>query len=320
MSFTVRASRPAHELPSDRRANSAEGLSAVLWLSSRARERLAFCAAGSMMIVAGGLTAAISDAVPFTHAAWLAAYLVLVGGVAQMILGLGWLALPQATVSARQRDAQLVLWNSGTLAVAAGVLSDLTGVVLLGSIVFVCGLASFARGSGPVGGARRRWVLSYRIFIWLLVISVIVGGVLARTWSAPANEHPSPNPRPAPRSAAPNGLPAAARRPAHLAPTRNPHPHTLTQRTGANHSPGAHVFPVLSVGGRAPEGESAQDGRLLSASRTLRAHPNGRVGTFGLTEREVYGRARSPRTSRVMRLAAKLLHWRSISALPDGAP
>lgn len=131
----------------------------------------------------GGLvaTAAINGATPFAHGSWLAAYLVLVGGVAQLLLGLGWLALPRASASTRLRRAQLGLWNVGTLAIAGGVLGDLAAVVFAGSAVFAAALACFARGSGSSRGTGHGQVLAYRLLIYLLFASVVVGGVLSQT-------------------------------------------------------------------------------------------------------------------------------------------
>lgn len=78
----------------------------------------AFTGAAGAMIVVGGLVAAINSAAPFAHGSWLAAYLVLVGGVAQLLLGVGSLGLPAPRLSARLRRAQLGLWNGGNAAVA----------------------------------------------------------------------------------------------------------------------------------------------------------------------------------------------------------
>lgn len=153
----------------------------VLWLSPEAQQRLVFAAAATAMIIAGGFVAAINGAQPFAHGSWLAAYLVLVGGVAQLLLGLGWLALPNATASVRLRRAQFGLWNAGTLAVAGGVLGDLPGLLFAGSAVFAGALVCFALNSGYSGGVGRGRVLTYRILICLLFVSVVVGGVLAQT-------------------------------------------------------------------------------------------------------------------------------------------
>lgn len=152
----------------------------VVWLSTQARERLVFLVAAGAMIVAGGLVAAVNGASSFAHGSWLAAYLVLVGGVAQLLLGIGSLALPEAANSRGLKRAQLGMWNAGTLIVAGAVLSNLFGMVLAGSAVIVGALVCFAVGGGPVCEFGRSRVLVYRLLICLLLISVVVGGVLAQ--------------------------------------------------------------------------------------------------------------------------------------------
>lgn len=150
----------------------------IVWLSPLARERLAFLGVGGVFIVSGGLVAAIDSASPISHGSWLAAYLVLVGGVAQLALGFGCLLLAQSRCSRTLRRVQLWLWNIGTLTVAGGVLSNLFGVVLVGSVVVAAALGSFARASGPLGGPDRNGVIVYRLVIGLLAVSVLVGAVL----------------------------------------------------------------------------------------------------------------------------------------------
>ncbi|HVW16964.1 MAG TPA: hypothetical protein VHB30_01835, partial [Solirubrobacteraceae bacterium] len=109
------------------------------------------------MIVAGGLVAAVDSAVPFGHGSWLAAYLVLVGGVAQLVLGAGRLALPAPRRSAALGRAQLVLWNAGIAAVAVGVFVGRAAPVLAGSAIVLAALGCFALGGGPGRpGARGR--------------------------------------------------------------------------------------------------------------------------------------------------------------------
>jgi hypothetical protein len=53
------------------------------------RSTSAFLASSGVLIVAGGAVAAVNSAAPFGHGSWLAAYLVLVGGVSQVVLGPG---------------------------------------------------------------------------------------------------------------------------------------------------------------------------------------------------------------------------------------
>jgi len=142
-------------------------------------DALAFAAVAGVLIIAGGLVAAVNSAAPFPHGSWLSAYLVLVGGVAQLLLGGAPLALPAPNRSARLRRTQLGLWNTGGAAVAAGVLADLDALVLVGSAVVVAALACFAVGGGPARSGLRGPVVLYRLLIGGLAISVGVGSVLA---------------------------------------------------------------------------------------------------------------------------------------------
>lgn len=141
----------------------------------------AFAGLAALLIVAGGLVAAVNSAAPFAHGSWLAAYLVLVGGVSQLLLGGGPLVLPAPDRSARLRRAQLGLWNAGTAAVAVGVFTDLTAIVFAGSAVVLAALGCFALGSGRGRAGARRRVTLYRLAIGSLAISVVVGCVLAAT-------------------------------------------------------------------------------------------------------------------------------------------
>lgn len=131
------------------------------------------------MLVAGGLVAAIDSAAPFGHGSWLAAYLVLVGGVSQLLLGLGCLFLPASAPSPALRRAQIALWNAGNLAVAGGVLSSTAALVTAGSVALLAALGCFAFGAG-LGrrGARGRVVLYHGVVV-ALAASVLVGSALA---------------------------------------------------------------------------------------------------------------------------------------------
>lgn len=145
----------------------------------------AFASIAGAMIVAGGLIAAVNSAAPFAHGSWLAAYLVLVGGVAQLLLGVGCLGLPLPRLSARLRRAQLGLWNVGNLVVVVGVLGDSVGVVAAGSAIVLGGLGVFAAGGGPSCRFERGRVIIYRLVILGLAGSVVIGAVLAG--SSPGN-------------------------------------------------------------------------------------------------------------------------------------
>lgn len=139
----------------------------------------AFAAVAGTMIVAGGLIAAINSAAPFAHGSWLAAYLVLVGGVAQLLLGIGCLGLPLPRLSAGLRRAQLGLWNVGNLVIVGGVLGDSVGVVVVGSAIVLAALGGFAVGGGRSRHFQRGRVILYRLVILGLAVSVAIGAVLA---------------------------------------------------------------------------------------------------------------------------------------------
>jgi hypothetical protein len=133
-----------------------------------------FVAAAGVLIVAGGLVAALNSAVPFSHGSWLAAYLVLVGGVSQGLLGVGGVALARTRRASR---LELALWNTGTMAVALGVLVDAPAIVGLGSAALLAALAGF--GSATVAGGARGWRAAYHALILALAVSVLTGCALA---------------------------------------------------------------------------------------------------------------------------------------------
>lgn len=141
----------------------------------------AFTGAAGAMIVIGGLVAAINSAAPFAHGSWLAAYLVLVGGVAQLLFGVGCLGLPAPRLSARLRRAQVGLWNGGNAALVGGVLGDVVGLVVAGSLVLLGALLGFALGAGPASSNARGRVILYRVAILGLAGSVVMGSVLANS-------------------------------------------------------------------------------------------------------------------------------------------
>jgi hypothetical protein len=142
-----------------------------------------FVGIAGVLVIAGGVVAAVNSAAPFAHGSWLAAYLVLVGGVAQIALGAGAAALAPGDRSARLAPAQLLLWNVGSIAVPGGVLAGERVLVALGSIALLAALAAFAASvRGTRAGAGRT---GYQLLIAALVISVLVGSTLGD--AAPAD-------------------------------------------------------------------------------------------------------------------------------------
>lgn len=121
----------------------------------------------------------MNSAAPFGHGSWLAAYLVLVGGVSQVVLGAGRLALRAPRATPALLRAQLVLWNLGSLAVPAGVLADASPLVTVGSVALLWALALFAAGASGVRREVRGRALVYLTIVVGLAASVVVGSALA---------------------------------------------------------------------------------------------------------------------------------------------
>jgi hypothetical protein len=143
------------------------------------RELPTFAPVAVLMIVAGGVVAAVNSAAPFAHGSWFAAYLVLVGGVSQAMLAGGRLLLPAPRRSARLECVQLGLWNTGTAAVAVGVFADLATIVLGGSVIVLAALGCFAYGGGRGRPGAQAGVILYRLVVLGLALSVLVGSALA---------------------------------------------------------------------------------------------------------------------------------------------
>jgi hypothetical protein len=143
------------------------------------RSTTRFLASGAVLIVAGGAVAALNSAAPFGHGSWLAAYLVLVGGVSQIVLGTGQVVLGRPQLTRAISPMQLVLWNLGSLAVAAGVLADLAWLVTAGSVALLAALALFAVGAGGMRPHARGRSVLYLAIVLGLAVSVVVGSALA---------------------------------------------------------------------------------------------------------------------------------------------
>jgi hypothetical protein len=143
------------------------------------RSTARFLACAAVLIVAGGAVAAVDSAAPFGHGSWLAAYLVLVGGVSQIVLSTGQVALGTPRVTRAVSPAQLLLWNLGSLAVPAGVLADWALLVTLGSIALLGALALFVIGAGGMRPNARGRSVVYLAIVVGLAASVVVGTALA---------------------------------------------------------------------------------------------------------------------------------------------
>lgn len=162
---------------------------------SRVLPASAMVVIGGSFVVLGGLVAAVTGPVGLERGSWLAAYLVLVCGVAQFAIGtvqsgqdLGTKPMPWA-----RGWVQLTCLNLGSVAVIVGTLAREPSLVdsAVGLLLVAFGIALHTvrpwasqpmrglvelQGRGSVG---RLVLWGYRVFLLLLVVSLPVGSVLA---------------------------------------------------------------------------------------------------------------------------------------------
>lgn len=139
-------------------------------------------AVGGVAILTGGIIAAVTGPLSLARGSWLAAYLVLVVGVAQYSMGSA-RRRGQEVTGARLGWAQFGLWNAGCLAVMAGTLTSTVVPVWIGSAaLLVAVLTAFHVDRQPDDEAHPRelfWTFSYRLLLVVLAVSIPVGVVLS---------------------------------------------------------------------------------------------------------------------------------------------
>lgn len=136
-------------------------------------------AVGVGAVVAGGLVAAVTSPLNLKSGSWLAAYLVLVVGVAQVAMGL---ARTYRGDSARgQGWVQLGLWNTGNVAVMTGTLISHPWLVTAGSVLLLpaVGVALAALRWRDRTDPRPWWLTVYGLLLVVLAVSIPIGIVLS---------------------------------------------------------------------------------------------------------------------------------------------
>jgi hypothetical protein len=132
---------------------------------------------GIVSVVVGGLVAAVTSLLDLAHGSWLAAYLVLVGGVGQAAMG----AARVLTAGPGDRVSlgwgQVGSWNAGNALVIAGTLATLPPLVDAGGLGCVVALALALRQARRLPRTVSAW--GYRAVLAVLLVSVPVGLVLA---------------------------------------------------------------------------------------------------------------------------------------------
>lgn len=148
---------------------------------------LPFAVVGVACIVAGGLISAIAASSPSENSSWAVAYLVLVGGVAQVVVGVLQSRLVARPLSPAFLLAEFLTWNLGNAAVIAGQLLgyqfvlDAGGVVLGASLLL---LLAGVRGVLPTTAWERRSLYAYRLVLLIVLVSIPIGLVVGHIKAA----------------------------------------------------------------------------------------------------------------------------------------
>lgn len=154
--------------------------------ATRIRSSL-FTICGSTHLLAAATVAVLNLNAPFTRGWWLVAYLSLVGGISQLLLGPGLIAI------ARKADAEvpeprawkmkLILWNAGTVMVAAASMARTPAGVPAGSLLLFAALALFSTARRTVrasaSDSAAAWLRLYGWLLGFLCVSIVVGNYLA---------------------------------------------------------------------------------------------------------------------------------------------
>lgn len=134
---------------------------------------------GAAAVILGGLVAAVTGPLDLSKGSWAAAYLVLVAGAAQVVMGSArqrW----QRSGSDAQGWAQFALWNLGNIAVITGTVTGSTVVVLVGAALLVIALVLALLATFRLRGEPDRMLLlCFRVLLVLLTISIPVGVALS---------------------------------------------------------------------------------------------------------------------------------------------
>lgn len=137
---------------------------------------LPFAIMGTIAVVGGSLLSAALAPTPSYHGNWAVAYIVLVAGVGQIVLGVG----QTATTAGRVRRAvvvmQVLLLNLGSVATVIATVGDIRVLLYVAAALQLIALISFLWATRH--GARGLTLVALRTVTVLLVISIPIGIVL----------------------------------------------------------------------------------------------------------------------------------------------
>lgn len=140
-----------------------------------------FLLIGSLCTIAGGLVAAVTRPTGFELGSWTAAFLVLVGGVAQIALGAGQCWLADQPPPARRVRAEVVFWNLGVSATIVGTVTGTPIITTAAGCALVVALGLFIATTKAPSSVRGPARVIYRVLAGLVLVSIPIG--LGLAWS-----------------------------------------------------------------------------------------------------------------------------------------
>jgi hypothetical protein len=157
------------------------GSVAELRLEAVNRTAIPFLVIGGISIIGGGIASAAAAASPSYTSSWAVAYIVLVAGVAQLVLGIGQAQLASTQPSARVIAGEAVALNLANIAVLLGTLAVMPVLSYVGAGLLVIALVTFVwavRGNH----SRNRWLLyAFRTIVVILAVTAPIGLVIAHS-------------------------------------------------------------------------------------------------------------------------------------------
>src|SRR5690625_2058837 len=132
---------------------------------------------GYSAIFAGGIIAAVTGPLNLTKGSWLAAYLVLIAGLAQLLLVYQGRILRVSPLPARFMWMKFSFWAAGNVAVIAGSLASQPVIVDLGSLALVSALIIALVNTRGAPNVVHAWLL--RACYVAVLLSIPVGMILA---------------------------------------------------------------------------------------------------------------------------------------------
>jgi hypothetical protein len=148
------------------------------------RSAIPFLSLGGVSIVGGGLLSAATAPAPSYTASWAVAYIVLVAGVAQLVLGIGQACLAPSQPSARVVATEAVAFNLAHVAVLSGTALAAAWIVDIGAALIVVALGLFVWSVRGTGNGNRWLLYAFRAMIVIVLVTTPIGLIIAHTKGA----------------------------------------------------------------------------------------------------------------------------------------